>query len=807
MKYVRVVFSSLMLALVFAPGLYAQTNRITPHIESMLGFGGAVEISGNEVYAGSRLMGNPRGEEPPGKVSIFRKDADGAWILSGVLSASDGIVGDQFGNTLVKGGSTLAVSAPGQNGKSGAVYVFEQNESGEWAETGRLSIDASQQGDQFGSQVAVANNFVLVAAPRHAQNTGVVYAFHKNNGEWTLHSEIKGNDTEMGDAFGTALVSNDTRVAIGAPFKSERQGAAYVFQYDDTSDTWIQEAKLQTNTDEELRDVAFSLAITENTIYAGSPALGNVTGAVLVFSKGEGGWSEAGRLRLPSEDTGTGFGYTLAATEQAVFVGAPVNQGGGAVYVFDVGDQSGIWDRLHRIHPELVGWSYGFSVGLAAYGSTFVAGASRADYEEGNATIFEYQPEAQSWKETETLLGEIERIATRTGEQVDCEDGTAYAFGCKNVDLVSFVSVGDISSARGVKMSDLWGWTDPQTNKEYVLAGRNDGTSFIDISNPSFPVYLGDLPKTEGSRGSVWRDIKVYKDHAYVVADGAGNHGMQVFDLRQLRDVAPEGMPVTFEASALYEGIHSAHNVVINEDTGFAYVVGSNSGGESCGGGLHIVNIQEPASPSFAGCFADPETGRSGTGYIHDAQCVIYQGPDSDYQGKEICFSANETALAIADVTDKDNPLSLSRAPYPNVSYAHQGWLTEDHKYFYMNDETDEFNGLVDRTRTLLWDVQDLEDPILVKEIFLDTEAIDHNLYIRGNFMYQANYLSGLRVLDITDIENPTEVGFFDTVPYGADEPSFGGAWSSYPFFESGVIAVTSKAEGVFLVKKKEVDL
>ncbi len=266
-------------------------------------------------------------------------------------------------------------------------------------------------------------------------------------------------------------------------------------------------------------------------------------------------------------------------------------------------------------------------------------------------------------------------------------------------------------------------------------------------------------------------------------------------------------MPVTFDTDAHYAAIHSAHNIVINEETGFAYAVGSNSGGETCGGGLHIINIQEPAAPAFAGCFSDPETGRAGTGYIHDAQCVIYEGPDADYQGKEICFSANETALAIADLTDKSNPQALSQASYPNVSYAHQGWLTEDQRYFFMNDETDEYNGFVDNTRTLLWDVQDLDDPVLVKEIFLDSESIDHNLYIRGNFMYQANYLSGLRVLDITDVENPTEIGFFDTAPYGSDEPSFGGAWSSYPFFESEVIAVTSKSEGVFLVRKKKVDL
>src|SRR5690606_24011601 len=204
---------------------------------------------------------------------------------------------------------------------------------------------------------------------------------------------------------------------------------------------------------------------------------------------------------------------------------------------------------------------------------------------------------------------------------------------------------------------------------------------------------------------NVWRDIKVYKNHAYVVADGSGPHGMQVFDLTRLRNV--KDAPQTFTMDAHYTNINSAHNIVINEETGFAYAVGVNSGGETCGGGLHMIDIREPKNPKFAGCFADPQTGRANTGYSHDAQCVIYKGPDEQYKGREICLGANETMLSIADVTDKQNPKAISRASYPNVGYSHQGWLTEDHRFFYMDDELDELAGSVQRTRTIIWDLTD----------------------------------------------------------------------------------------------------
>jgi choice-of-anchor B domain-containing protein len=398
-----------------------------------------------------------------------------------------------------------------------------------------------------------------------------------------------------------------------------------------------------------------------------------------------------------------------------------------------------------------------------------------------------------------------EAIAALTGEERKCSaEGTVEMFKCSNVELLSFLPVTAIAiDGRGVELNDIWGWTDPQSGKEYALVGRIDATSFVDITDPTKPVFLGELPLTPGSRPASWRDIKVYENHAFIVADGAGAHGMQVFDLTQLRTV--RNAPVTFEPTAHYTRINSAHNIVINEESGFAYSVGSGSGGETCGGGLHMIDIRDPKNPTFAGCFADAQTGRSNTGYSHDAQCVMYKGPDQRYAGREICLGSNETALSIADVTDKQNPKAISRATYPNVAYSHQGWLSDDHRFFYMNDEGDEGQRLVPRTRTLVWDLTDLEDPQLVKEHLGTAGSIDHNLYVKGNLVYQSNYTSGLRILDISDPANPKEVGWFDTAPYADDDrPSFSGSWSNYPFFKSGTIAVSSIGEGLFLVKKRD---
>ncbi len=243
----------------------------------------------------------------------------------------------------------------------------------------------------------------------------------------------------------------------------------------------------------------------------------------------------------------------------------------------------------------------------------------------------------------------------------------------------------------------------------------------------------------------------------------------------------------------------SAHNIAINEETGFAYSVGSNAGGTTCGGGLHMLGLSDPIAPAFAGCYAEIGTGFGGTGYTHDVQCVVYRGPDAEHAGREICIGSNETAIVVSDVTDKANPLSLGTGSYPDFGYVHQGWLSEDHRYFFQNDEIDELSGNVARTRMLVWDLTDLDDPVLHSEYLGPNAAIDHNLYVRGDLLYQSNYNFGIRILDISNPASPSERGFFDTVPH-TDATTFGGSWSNYPFFESGNFVVTSENEGFFVL-------
>ncbi len=370
-----------------------------------------------------------------------------------------------------------------------------------------------------------------------------------------------------------------------------------------------------------------------------------------------------------------------------------------------------------------------------------------------------------------------------------CKNGFAGSYPCNGYDLMGHIPIAELGGT-GAHGNDSWGWTDSATGKEYAIVCTSTGTAFVDISDTQNLSIIGVLSTATVNSG--WRDIKVYQNYAFIVSDNASDYGMQVFDLTRLRDT--QNIPVSFTEDAHYSGFGSAHNIVINENSGYAYAVGT----ATFSGGPHFVNIQNPVNPVGEGGFSEG-------GYSHDAQVVTYNGPDTDYTGHEIYVGSNEDSVVIVDITDKLNPVLISSIAYSNLGFTHQGWFTEDLKYFIVGDEVDEINfGL--NTRTLVFDFTDLDNPLMHTTYTGPTKAIDHNGYINGNMYYLANYSAGVRIIDISGIENGdlTEIGFFDTFPQH-NNTSFNGAWNVYPYFESGNIIISDIEGGLFIIRKSDI--
>lgn len=297
--------------------------------------------------------------------------------------------------------------------------------------------------------------------------------------------------------------------------------------------------------------------------------------------------------------------------------------------------------------------------------------------------------------------------------------------------------------------------------------GLNNQMAVVEITDPTTPRIVGSVPHSS----SLWADIKVYRDYAYVVNESGG--GIQVIDLSgvdsgQVRLVRSISSPNT------------SHTIAVDTRSGFLYTAGSRGGS----GVTVFFDLTDPANPVEVGRWTGP--------YEHELQAVTYtSGP---YNGRQILFACSEgRGLDIIDVTNKSNPILLSRTAYPNVAYAHQAW-TEDFRYLYLNDELDNIN------RTGVFDITNLSQPVYVGEYSSGLAATDHNQYIRNGIMFESDYHSGLRIFDLNVHPiNPPQVGWFDTYPED-DGPGFDGAWSNYPFFPSGNVIISDINRGLFIV-------
>ncbi|PWW72324.1 hypothetical protein C7212DRAFT_302097 [Tuber magnatum] len=412
--------------------------------------------------------------------------------------------------------------------------------------------------------------------------------------------------------------------------------------------------------------------------------------------------------------------------------------------------------------------------------------------------------------------------------------GANHSHQCFNLDLTGHLTHGDLGSAGNDSTrrvgSSIWGIT--LEGREFAIIGQADGAAFAEVVGrgwwnwvPFFGKaegtldYLGRLPQQ--TLPSWWREIKTYKHYAIIGSEAIG-HGVQIFDLRKIVDIRTRWNPLsratkTFSVTTDLTGwfndlpVGRSHNVVIAEASDHVIAVGAQPRNDTCASGLIFIDVSDPSKPKKTGC-------ASGDGYVHDAQCLIYQGPHTKYVGKEICYGYNEDSLTIYDITDKTTTTIISRTSYEGVNYTHQGWVLDekDQRFLLLDDELDEVRRVGpaadQHATTYIWDISNLEKPIQSGIYKSEAISIDHNQYVHKGYTYQSNYGSGLRVLDITSIPlDPTgacvrEVAYFDVFPDddNSQNVSFVGTWGSYAYFESGHIIVNTIDRGVFVVKRSK---
>ncbi len=352
----------------------------------------------------------------------------------------------------------------------------------------------------------------------------------------------------------------------------------------------------------------------------------------------------------------------------------------------------------------------------------------------------------------------------------------AAQFTSSNVQLMDWIDLPAFGATSGAA---CWGYVSP-SGREYALMGLRTKLAVVEITDPANAQIVGQVTHSE----SLWCEIKAYDTYAYVVNEAGG--GLDVVDLSDV-----DNGVVTLVQRVTDMNLATSHTITVDPVSGYLYLNGSGvpggGSGDLDGGRLSAWSLANPADPVHAGTVSASE----GT-YVHDSQVVTYtSGP---YAGKQIAFCCNGgIGLDIYDVTDKANMFRLSRTTYPNLAYAHQAWLSEDRQHLYLNDELDNVN------ETVIFDVSDLSNPVVVGSSTSGVAAYDHNLFYRDGFIYEAEYHAGLRVFCAADPLHPVQVGWFDTYP-ADDLGNFDGAWHVYPFFPSGTVIISDINRGLFVV-------
>lgn len=418
------------------------------------------------------------------------------------------------------------------------------------------------------------------------------------------------------------------------------------------------------------------------------------------------------------------------------------------------------------------------------------------------------------------VAGDPLQVRTRLTRVASMRLHFLQTFKCKDTDLYDFKSHNELGGSNS-SGSGSWGWT--SEGREFAAIGQTDGVAFAEVTSTGTLEYLGRLPQQHTANVSQWREIKTNGPYL-VVGSEAPAHGVQFFDMRKLLTLTPD-QPKTFDTRTDLTGwfnelpVGRSHNVVVNEEKNYVVAVGAAPRDDVCAGGLIFVDVQDPSNPKRTGCAPQD-------GYIHDAQCIVYRGPDEKYSGRDICYGYNEDTLTIYDVTNKvGNNAStiISRTPYTGASYTHQGWVLDPNwqTHLIIDDELDE--GLrPNRTNpespaqdgfpvTYIFNIESLEKPINTGYYKSNTRSIDHNQYVYDGLAYQSNYGAGLRVLDVSSIPEQEdgsaveEIAFFDIYPEddhlpGGGTAEFVGTWNHYTY-PSGFVVVNTIERGAFVVK------
>jgi len=311
--------------------------------------------------------------------------------------------------------------------------------------------------------------------------------------------------------------------------------------------------------------------------------------------------------------------------------------------------------------------------------------------------------------------------------------------------------VGHLSFATTTRITNVWGYYDSDTGKEYALVGDWSGGFFIvDVTNPSVPVEVSKVTTAQGF------DLKPFGHYVYSCDGNSSGKDSHITDISDPAN--PIVLPGTF---------NSCHTITMStRGNMFTEYVGVTV--------YDLVNHPENPDSLYK---------------------IDNFGHDSTWR-HDVLYDFNWTTMNIWDVSNPASPVLLGSDDDPTIMAYHSGDESKNGDYLYMCDEL----AVTPTPDIVVFDINDPSQPMRVNSIN-DTTSRVHQVYVVGDLMFAGYYTAGFKVFDITNPAAPVLADEYDTSPYQTETSSdvYNGAYNAYPFAPSGIIYVADHPTGLYL--------